>query len=133
MCIRPGATVTRRLIADLGRGDRQPQVAARSAAKAEECAAELGGEAVPYDLDLGSLASVRAFVAAAAEELGPLDVLIANAGIGQVPGRQKTADGHEIAWGTNHLGHFALVQVSRGGRRAWKRREVGGGGGGVEH
>lgn len=87
-------------------------VTARSVAKAEECAAEIGGEAVPFDLDLGSQASIRSFLSDAVDggAVGPLDVVIANAGIGMVPGRQKTVDGHDICWGTNHLGHFALVQ-----------------------
>ena len=60
-------------------------------------------------LDLADLDSV----AALADELGredlPLDLLIANAGVMAPPERRSTAQGHELQFGTNHLGHFALV------------------------
>ncbi|GII00320.1 oxidoreductase [Planobispora takensis] len=56
-------------------------------------------------LDLADLSSVRAF---AAEVDEPVDLLINNAGIGLIP-RQTTADGFEMQFGTNHLGHFALT------------------------
>lgn len=58
-------------------------------------------------LDLADLASVDAFVAA---WQGPLDVLIANAGIMAIPTRQLTAVGWELQLATNHLGHFALAR-----------------------
>ena len=60
-------------------------------------------------LDLASLSSVREF---AAQELGknrPLHVLINNAGVMAPPRRQQTADGFEVQFGTNVLGHFALT------------------------
>jgi len=56
-------------------------------------------------LDLGSLASVRAFAAA---QDAPLDLLVNNAGL-MAPPRATTADGFELQLGTNHLGHFALT------------------------
>jgi NAD(P)-dependent dehydrogenase (short-subunit alcohol dehydrogenase family) len=60
-------------------------------------------------LDLSSLASVRT----AAEELRAthprIDLLINNAGVMYVPTRETTADGFEMQFGTNHLGHFALT------------------------
>ena len=59
-------------------------------------------------LDLGSLASVRA----AAEQLKSahprIDLLINNAGV-MTPPKSTTADGFELQFGTNHLGHFALT------------------------
>ncbi|WP_326837340.1 oxidoreductase [Amycolatopsis rhabdoformis] len=60
-------------------------------------------------LDLASLASIES---AAAEVLAPgrpLDLLINNAGVMAVPERGETADGFELTFGTNHLGHFALT------------------------
>lgn len=56
-------------------------------------------------LDLASLSSVHAF---ASTWDGPLDLLVANAGIMAVP-QGWTADGFERQLGTNHLGHFALT------------------------
>ena len=59
-------------------------------------------------LDLADLASVRAFAAGLTEEASPVDVLINNAGVMMTPPR-KTAQGYELQFGTNHLGHFALT------------------------
>ncbi len=59
-------------------------------------------------LDLGSLASIRAFADAVAARHNRLDVLMNNAGIMAVP-QAKTVDGFESQFGTNHLGHFALT------------------------
>lgn len=57
-------------------------------------------------VDLADLSSVAAFVRA---WRGPLDVLVANAGIMAVPDRRVTAEGWELHLATNHLGHFALA------------------------
>ncbi|GAA2416314.1 oxidoreductase [Actinomadura vinacea] len=57
-------------------------------------------------LDLADLASVREF--AGRERDRPLDVLVNNAGVMALP-RRTTADGFEMQFGTNHLGHFALT------------------------
>lgn len=59
-------------------------------------------------LDLASLASVRAFAAAFLEAHRELHVLCNNAGVMALPPR-RTADGFEMQFGTNHLGHFALT------------------------
>lgn len=56
-------------------------------------------------LDLASLASIRAFAAALT---GPVHILVNNAGIMATP-KGTTADGFELQFGTNHLGHFALT------------------------
>ena len=58
-------------------------------------------------LDLADLDSVRRAVHALHETGTPIDVLIANAGVAGQRGR--TAQGFELAFGVNHLGHFALV------------------------
>lgn len=61
------------------------------------------------DLDLSSLASVAALGEALLAEGEPIHLLIGNAGVMTPPTRQTTADGFELQFGTNHLGHFALV------------------------
>lgn len=61
------------------------------------------------ELDLSSLASVTALGKTLREEGLPIHVLINNAGVMTPPDRQTTADGFELQFGTNHLGHFALV------------------------
>ncbi len=60
-------------------------------------------------LDLSSLESVAALGDALREEGVPITLLINNAGVMTPPERQITIDGFETQFGTNHLGHFALV------------------------
>lgn len=59
-------------------------------------------------LDLASLASISAF-SQRIYSRNSLDVLINNAGVMALPRRQVTADGFEMQFGTNYLGHFALT------------------------
>ncbi|GAB7040144.1 MULTISPECIES: SDR family oxidoreductase [Catenuloplanes] len=61
------------------------------------------------DLDLSSLASVAALGATLRAEDRPVHILINNAGVMTPPRRQSTADGFELQFGSNHLGHVALV------------------------
>ncbi|MDR7274299.1 SDR family oxidoreductase [Catenuloplanes atrovinosus] len=61
------------------------------------------------DLDLSSLGSVAALGATLRAEDRPIHLLINNAGVMTPPTRQTTADGFELQFGSNHLGHFALV------------------------
>ena len=92
----------------------------RSAARTRSsgCAADVpGADAELRSLDLADLSSVQAF----ADGLdGPVHLLINNAGVMALPKRQ-TADGFEMQFGTNHLGHFALTG------RLLPRAEVGAG------
>ena len=62
-------------------------------------------------LDLASLASVRAFAEAELARGVPLDLLINNAGVYRPKKRLETADGFEVQFGTNVLGHFALTAL----------------------
>jgi NAD(P)-dependent dehydrogenase (short-subunit alcohol dehydrogenase family) len=72
------------------------------------------------ELDLSSLASVRAFAERYSGEYEGPDLLINNAGV-MAPPRRETADGFELQFGTNHLGHFALTGLLLGGMQG--RRE----------
>ena len=60
------------------------------------------------ELDLASLDSVRAFAERFRKNHDGLDLLVNNAGV-MAPPRRHTADGFELQFGTNHLGHFALT------------------------
>ncbi|MDQ0791398.1 NAD(P)-dependent dehydrogenase (short-subunit alcohol dehydrogenase family) [Streptomyces sp. B3I7] len=60
-------------------------------------------------LDLSSLTSVRTLGETLLAEDRPIHLLVNNAGVMTPPERQTTADGFELQFGTNHLGHFALV------------------------
>ncbi|GIF20285.1 oxidoreductase [Paractinoplanes tereljensis] len=60
-------------------------------------------------LDLASLDSVATLAAELLAAGRPIDLLINNAGVMAPPTRQATADGFELQFGTNYLGHFALT------------------------
>ncbi len=80
-------------------------LAVRDTDRGEAAASEMPGRTEVRHLDLTDLASVRAF---AEDWEGDLDVLVNNAGVMAVP-EGRTADGFELQFGTNHLGHFALT------------------------
>ena len=80
---------------------------ARTTAKAADALDRLGVDGTPVACELSDLASVRAAVRQV-EELGPLDGVIANAGIMALPTLQQIA-GYERQLFTNHFGHFVLV------------------------
>ncbi|MGC2788381.1 MAG: SDR family NAD(P)-dependent oxidoreductase [Roseiarcus sp.] len=88
--------------------------AARDLAKAKRATAGVntaggnGGGLELVELDLASLDSVRACANALVDDGRPFDLVIANAGVMACP-FGKTADGFETQFGTNHLGHFVLV------------------------
>ncbi|KAB8178750.1 SDR family oxidoreductase [Microbispora catharanthi] len=61
------------------------------------------------ELDLASLESIAALAATLRREARPIDILINNAGVMAPATRQTTVDGLELQFGTNHVGHVALV------------------------
>jgi NAD(P)-dependent dehydrogenase (short-subunit alcohol dehydrogenase family) len=88
-------------------------IAARSLQKGEAAAqairqAHRQAQVEVRALDLADLASVRRFADEFQRGGAALDLLINNAGVMALPFR-KTADGFEMQFGTNHLGHFALT------------------------
>jgi NAD(P)-dependent dehydrogenase (short-subunit alcohol dehydrogenase family) len=101
--------------------------AARDLKKADAATAQVrkdatanGGSFELIELDLGNLKSVRACADKLLEKGQFLDVVIANAGVMATPFGQ-TADGFETQFGTNHLGHFVLINriaplIRAGGR-----------------
>lgn len=97
---------------ELARHGCEVVLAARSETRLDATEAALRAE-VPHArlqrllVDLASLASVRR-AAAASKGLGPLDVLVNNAGVLGGP-VARSVDGHEIHFATNHLGPFALT------------------------
>ncbi|KAA9156013.1 SDR family NAD(P)-dependent oxidoreductase [Amycolatopsis acidicola] len=68
-----------------------------------------GAELSLRELDLSSLDSVAAVADQLTQEGRPIHILVNNAGVMTPPERQSTKDGYELQFGTNHLGHFALV------------------------
>jgi NAD(P)-dependent dehydrogenase (short-subunit alcohol dehydrogenase family) len=72
-------------------------------------AAAPDAQVVVEQLDLASLASVEAFADRLLTRDQPINTLINNAGIMTPPTRHITADGFELQFGTNYLGHFALT------------------------
>jgi NAD(P)-dependent dehydrogenase (short-subunit alcohol dehydrogenase family) len=101
--------------------------AARDLNKAEKATAQVRKDAAPHgedfeliELDLANLKSVRSCADRLLAKGEPFDVVIANAGVMATP-FGKTVDGFETQFGTNHLGHFVLVNriapLIRGGGR----------------
>jgi NAD(P)-dependent dehydrogenase (short-subunit alcohol dehydrogenase family) len=100
--------------------------AARDLAKAQRATVDVRaqvadrGSLALVKLDLASLKSVRACADALVADGRPFDVVIANAGVMRTP-FGHTEDGFETQFGTNHLGHFVLVNriaalIAPGGR-----------------
>ena len=91
-------------------GVRNPDLASRAISRME------GKENCEIrQVDLASLADVKRFCEEIKKEENSIDVLACNAGI-QVSGSAKngpsfTKDGYEITVGTNHIGHFAMIQM----------------------
>jgi NAD(P)-dependent dehydrogenase (short-subunit alcohol dehydrogenase family) len=91
----------------LARAGAHVVLAVRNTAKGQDAASSMPGDTEVRALDLASLASVRDFAAA---WTGDIDLLINNAGV-MIPPLSRTAEGFELQFGTNHLGHFALTNL----------------------
>jgi NAD(P)-dependent dehydrogenase (short-subunit alcohol dehydrogenase family) len=88
-------------------------LACRTRSKAEAAEGQIkatvpGADLTLIDLDLTSLSSVKATADEFTSRFDRLDLLINNAGVMATP-KGKTADGFEMQFGTNHLGHAALT------------------------
>lgn len=99
---------------ELARAGGDVILAGRSRAKGEQAVAQILG-AVPgavvrfEELDLASLSSVAAFADRLRDQHDAIDLLINNAGVMVPPRRTESADGFELQFATNYLGHFALT------------------------
>ncbi|MFD4462317.1 SDR family NAD(P)-dependent oxidoreductase [Nocardia sp. NPDC058480] len=83
-------------------------LAVRDIEKGRQAAARINGDVTVQALDLASLDSIRSAAADLRAAHPRIDLLINNAGVMYTP-RQTTADGFEVQFGTNHLGHFAFT------------------------
>ncbi|MFG2651340.1 SDR family NAD(P)-dependent oxidoreductase [Streptomyces sp. NPDC048436] len=92
---------------ELARVGANVVLAVRTVSKGQEAATKIPGRTEVRELDVSDLASVRRF---ADEWTGPIDVLINNAGIMNVP-LTRTADGFDSQMATNYIGPFALTNL----------------------
>ncbi|MET7456595.1 oxidoreductase [Streptomyces sp. NPDC005574] len=91
----------------LARAGAHVVFAVRDLERGRAAAGTVTGSTEVRRLDLADLSSVREFAGAWS---GPLDLLVNNAGVMMLP-QQRTEDGFEMQFGTNHLGHFALTNL----------------------
>jgi NAD(P)-dependent dehydrogenase (short-subunit alcohol dehydrogenase family) len=100
----------------LARKGAQVMLASRDRERGEAALARLDADSPSAHtelviFDLASLASVRSFAEKELAQRRPLHILINNAGVMAPPKRLETADGFELQFGTNVLGHFALTAL----------------------
>jgi NAD(P)-dependent dehydrogenase (short-subunit alcohol dehydrogenase family) len=117
VCIVTGGNsgIGKATVAGLAQRGATVVIACRDVAKGrvalDEVVAKTGSKDLHVmELDLAALASVRAFAAAFTAKFTRLDVLVANAGV-MTAKRQVTADGLEMNFGVNHVGHFLLTEL----------------------
>lgn len=117
ICIVTGGNsgIGKGTVAGLAQRGATVVIACRDLAKGEAVRRELAARTSSthlhvMELDLASLASVRAFAAAFLARFARLDVLVANAGV-MTRRRELTADGLERNFGVNHVGHFLLADL----------------------
>jgi NAD(P)-dependent dehydrogenase (short-subunit alcohol dehydrogenase family) len=108
-----GRVVAKRLAKDGWRVLVHGRSAERGASLVKEIEGA-GGKATFLKADLAALAGVRALADAVKKETAQLQLLINNAGIGSAgdkPGRQESADGHELRFAVNYLAGFLLTRL----------------------
>lgn len=117
ICIVTGGNtgIGKATVAGLAERGATVVIACRDAGKGRAALDEVATKTGSKDLhvmtlDLASLASVRAFAAAFMSQFTRLDVLVENAGV-MTSKRQVTADGLEMDFGVNHVGHFLLTDL----------------------
>ncbi len=90
-------------------------ITARSTEKAvgvvEMIREKTGKNVIVEELELGSMASIRAFADRILARGARIDYLINNAGLAGLPFLEKTVDGFEMHFGVNHLGHFLMTNL----------------------
>ncbi|MET7400652.1 oxidoreductase [Dactylosporangium sp. NPDC005572] len=109
---------------ELARHGAHVVLAVRNTAAGTQAARRIGGDVEVRELDLASLASVRAFAAKLADDHPAIDLLVNNAGVVLLGPRRTSADGFELQLGTNLLGHFALTGLLLGNLTAAREARV---------
>jgi len=93
---------------------RHVVVASRDLERARRELGPLAGRVELRPLDLASLASVRDFVdllVATTADRPPLDAVVCNAGVQIIGPPERSADGFELTYAVNHLGHYLLLRL----------------------
>lgn len=116
-CVVTGANsgIGKELTRELARAGARVFMVCRNAEKGQAALAELledtGSEHIELlSADVSSMASLRAFAADFESRTEKVDVLMNNAGV-YLPKRMTSEDGHEMMFGTNHLGAFAITEL----------------------
>ncbi|MBQ1023874.1 oxidoreductase [Micromonospora sp. C95] len=109
---------------ELARHGAHVVLAVRHTPAGEEAARRIGGDVEVREMDLASLASVRAFAAKLAADHPAIDLLVNNAGVVLLGPRRTSADGFELHLATNMLGHFALTGLLLGNLAAAREARV---------
>ncbi|MDQ7808559.1 oxidoreductase [Amycolatopsis sp. A133] len=94
---------------ELARHGAHVVLAVRDTAAGEQAARRIDGDTEVRELDLASLDSVRTFAAKLVVDHPAIDLLVNNAGVVLLGPRRTSADGLELQFATNVLGHFALT------------------------
>jgi NAD(P)-dependent dehydrogenase (short-subunit alcohol dehydrogenase family) len=109
---------------ELARHGAHVVLAVRDTAAGERAARRIDGDTEVRELDLASLDSVRAFAAKLVVDHPAVDLLVNNAGVVLLGPRRTSADGFELQFATNVLGHFALTGLLLGSLAAAREARV---------